>query len=68
MNMWKKMLKQNNFDLENEYKFRNPEAAKKMLAIHYINKVMVVNSDNTIVTSNANMFSKDFIKILNKLK
>ena len=62
------MLKQNHFDLDNEYKFRNPQIAKKMLAIHYINKVMVVSSDKTIVTSNANMFSHDFKNLLNQLE
>lgn len=62
------MLKQNNFDMEHEYKFRDPEAAKKILAIHYINKVMVVNSDKEIVTSNANIFNKDFKYILEELE
>jgi hypothetical protein len=68
LNMWQKMLKQNNFKMENEYKFRDPEAAKKILAIHYINKVMVVNSNKEIITSNANIFNKDFKAILNDLK
>jgi len=68
MNMWIKMLKQNKFKADNEYKFRDPEAAKKILAMQYINKVIVVNNDKTIITSKANIFSKDFIKILNTLK
>jgi hypothetical protein len=62
------MLSQNNFELNNEYKFRDPDAAKKILAIKYINKVMVVNSDKIIITSNANLFSNDFINLLNTLK
>jgi hypothetical protein len=66
--MWKKLVKQNNFDIENEYKFRNPDAAKKILALHYINKVMVVNNDKEIVTSNANIFDKEFKDILDKLE
>ena len=66
--MWQKILKQNNFKMEDEYKFRDPEAAKKILAIHYINKVMVVNSNKEIITSNANIFNKDFKAILNDLK
>jgi len=68
MNMWIKMLKQNKFKADNEYKFRDPEAAKKILAMKYINKVIVVNNDKTIITSKANIFSKDFIKILDTLK
>ena len=67
-NMWIRMLKQNKFKADNEFKFRDPEAAKKILAMQYINKVIVVNNDKTIVTSKANIFSKDFIKILNTLK
>ncbi|MCF6296161.1 MAG: peroxiredoxin family protein [Flavobacteriaceae bacterium] len=66
--VWKRLLKENNFAMDNEYRFRNPVAAKKILAINYIYKVMIVNKDKHIVASNANMFSKDFIKILNKLK
>ena len=68
LNIWVRMLKQNNCSLDKEYRFRNPKAAKKMLSLHYINKVMVVNSNKTIVTSNANIFSKDFKYILNELK
>jgi hypothetical protein len=67
-NIWQRMLSQNNFELNNEYKFRDPDAAKKILAIKYINKVMVVNSDKIIITSNANLFSNDFINLLNTLK
>ncbi len=68
LSLWKRMLKQNSFGFENEYRFRNPEAAKKMLAIQYINKVIVVNSDKTIVISNANMFDYDFKNLLDQLK
>jgi len=68
INIWIRMLKQNNFSLDNEYRFRNPEAAKKILSLHYINKVMVVNSNKIIVTSNANLFSRDFKYILKELK
>lgn len=68
INIWVRMLKQNNFSLDNEYRFRNPKAAKKMLAILYINKVMVVNSNKIIVTSNANLFNRDFKNILKELK
>jgi hypothetical protein len=67
-NMWRSVLKQNNITLENEYKFKDPEAAKKILAIHYINKVMVVNSSKEIVTSNANIFNTDIKYILDQLK
>jgi hypothetical protein len=65
--MWKRLLNQYNFPLEGEYRFRDPEAAKKILAIQYINKVMVIDKNNRIVSSNANMFSNDLKAILNDL-
>jgi len=67
LTMWKRLLYQNNFPLEGEYRFRDPDAAKKILAIHYINKVMVVDRNNLIITSNANMFSSDFKELLDFL-
>lgn len=68
LSSWKQLLGEYNFPLNNEYVFRDPEAATKMLAIHYINKVMVVDKNNTIIESNANMFGRDFKKLLNGLK
>jgi hypothetical protein len=65
--IWKRLLHQNNFSLKNEYRFRDPDAAKKILAIHYINKVMVVDRNNRIVVSNGNMFRSDFKELLNSL-
>ena len=62
--MWKRLLNQHNFPLEGEYRFRDAEAAKKILAIQYINKVMVVDENDIIITSNANMFSSDFKDLL----
>ena len=67
LTMWKRLLHQHNFPLEGEYRFRDPDAAKKILAIQYINKVMVVDKNNRIITSNANMFSRDFIELLDFL-
>ena len=66
--IWKRLILQNNFPLENEYRFRNPDFAKKVLAIHYINKVMVVDENKRIVSSNASLFSKDFKELLNQIE
>jgi len=63
----KKILLDKNFPLENEYIFRNPEAAKSTLALHYINRVIIVDENGNILKSNANLFSKDFGKILHKI-
>jgi hypothetical protein len=66
--VWKRLLKQNKCDLIQEYRFRNPQVAKKLLAIQYINKVIIVDRNNTIVSSNANMFDMDFNMLLQDLK
>lgn len=66
--VWKRLIKDNNFDFNYEYRFRDPKIAKKMLAIRYINKVIVLDRYNTIVSSNANLFNYDFSDILEELK
>ncbi|WP_347922033.1 hypothetical protein [Pontimicrobium sp. SW4] len=65
---WKQLLKQNNIDVSNEYRFRNPEIAKKQLAIQYIIKVIVVDRNDNIITSNANLFKSDFKDLLDEIK
>ena len=66
--IWKRLLKQNSIDVTNEYRFRNPEIAKKLLAIQYINKVIVVDRNDNIITSNANLFRTDFKNLLDEIK
>lgn len=65
---WKLVLKQNNIDTQNEYRFRNPEVAKKLLAIRYINKVIVVDRNDNIISSNANLFRTEFKYLLDEIK
>jgi len=65
---WKRMLKQNYLDLDQEYRFNNPQIGKKLLAIHYINKVIITDKNGFIVVPNANMFDYDFKNLLNKLE
>jgi hypothetical protein len=65
--VWKRLLRQHQFSTRDEYRFRDPEVAKKILAIHYINKVMIVDADGKILASNAMMFSNGFKDILDEL-
>ncbi len=58
--VWKRLLRRHKFASDNEYRFNTPEAAKKILAIHYINKVMVVDKEGVIVSSNADLFNNEF--------
>ena len=67
---WKDALKQYKFPRENEYRFANPEDAKKQLVISKLNKVMLINKDGTIVHANANMadhrFEEQLLGMLNQ--
>lgn len=65
---WQRLLNEHKFPLEYEYRFRNPHAAKKILAINYVNKVMVLDKDGKIVSSNASMFKRDFRTLLDTLQ
>ena len=53
-------LQESNFSLHNEYQFKNPEAAMHTLAIYPMNKVIIVDKNNVIVNSKANLFSRHF--------
>ncbi len=66
--VWKQMLRQYKFTTQNEYKFANASDAKRKLALNYINKVILVDENSTIINSNANMFNIYFEEELASLK
>ncbi len=66
--VWKRILKQHQFDYKQEYRFKNPQAARKLLAIQYVNKVFVIDANSTIIASNANIFDYSINKLLDKIK
>lgn len=57
---WSRLIGANKFMHEHEYMLRNPEVAKKTLALHNIYKVMIVDENGKIVSGNSNMFSTRF--------
>lgn len=57
---WTDTLKRNSFSFVNEYQFKNPEESMHTLAIYPMTKVIIVDKDNIIVNSNANLFSSNF--------
>ena len=65
--VWKRLIKENDFNFKYEYRFRDPNIAKKMLAIRYINKVIVLDNQDEIITSNGNLFNSDFVSVLDAL-
>ncbi|KJD34485.1 hypothetical protein PK35_01435 [Tamlana nanhaiensis] len=56
----KKMLANHNYSTQNEYTFSNPKQAKETLAIYPLTKTFIVDKNNTIVSSNSNLFSIKF--------
>ncbi len=57
---WDKTLKNNRFSEVNEFQFKNPDESMHMLAIYPMTKVIILDKNNIIVNSNANMFSSNF--------
>jgi hypothetical protein len=61
---WKETLNQYKFDLNNEFRFKNPKEALETLAVNYLYKVIIVNKKANIIHPNVNIFSDDFEMIL----
>lgn len=61
---WKNMIYGNQFKINNEYRFADPSYAKKRLAINYIKKVLVVDSEGIILNSTADLFDPSFELVL----
>ena len=57
---WTKLLKKNHYSLSNEYQFKKPEESMHTLAVYPMTKVIIIDKNNTIVNSNANLFSSNF--------
>lgn len=54
--LWRKMIKEYDYNFKNEYVFNNPNEAKHQLAIYPINKVMIIDKNAEIVNAHTNMF------------
>lgn len=61
---WKNMFFGNQFNINNEYRFADPSYAKKRLAINYIKKVLVVDSEGVILNATADLFDPSFELVL----
>ncbi|MCF7568044.1 peroxiredoxin family protein [Sabulilitoribacter arenilitoris] len=55
-----KALKRNRFSLKNQYLFKNPKQSKDDLAIYPMTKAFIVDKNQKIVNSKANIFEKNF--------
>lgn len=64
---WKSIINNYDFPTENEYKFKYPKKARKILAVNYLNKAIIVNEDGMILHPNVNIFKSDFKKMLGNM-
>tara|TARA_B100001057_G_C22870745_1_gene958717 strand:+ start:2634 stop:4085 length:1452 start_codon:yes stop_codon:yes gene_type:complete len=61
---WKSIINNYDFPTENEYKFKYPAKARKVLAVNYLNKAIIVNENGMILHPNVNIFKSDFTEML----
>lgn len=61
---WKSIISNYEFPTENEYKFKYPAKARKVLAVNYLNKAIIVNENGVILHPNVNIFKSDFSEML----
>ncbi|NRD23819.1 hypothetical protein HNV10_11230 [Winogradskyella litoriviva] len=64
---WKKIINNYNFNTINEYKFKNSKAARKILAVNYLNKSIIVDKNGIILHPNVNIFNSEFEETLEEL-
>ncbi len=57
---WIATLKEEKFNLKNEYIFENPKASKHKLAIYPLTKVILLDGENNIVNGHTNLFANNF--------
>ena len=64
---WKKIINDYDFPKENEYRFKYPTVARKVLAVNYANKAIIVNENAMILHPNVNIYKSDFAELLGNL-
>lgn len=65
---WKKTLENSEFDLTNEFIFKDLEQSRKILGINSINKVILVDKNLTIIHPNLNIFGSEIESYLAQLE
>ena len=64
---WKKIISNYDFSTTSEYKFKDSNKAKKILAVNYLNKAIIVDENGIILHPNVNIFKSDFSEKLEEL-
>ncbi len=64
---WKKIIGNYDFPTSNEYKFKDSEKARQILAVNYLNKAIIVDENGIILHPNLNIFNSEFSETLEEL-
>lgn len=64
---WRGIIDSYDFPKDKEYKFKSPNKARKVLAVNYLNKAIIVNKNAVILHPNVNIFKSDFAETLGNL-
>lgn len=57
---WKSILDRNDYSVDQEYQFKDPNEALDALAINSVNKSILIWKDSKIINANALIFSSEF--------
>ncbi|MEO6347101.1 MAG: hypothetical protein ABIO60_04240 [Aquaticitalea sp.] len=64
---WANTIKQYHFPIDNEYQLQDTADAMRKLVINSVNRSIFVDSDGTIINSNAMMFTSEFEEELERI-
>jgi hypothetical protein len=64
---WRNIIDSYNFPKDKEFRFKNPLKARKVLAVNYMNKAIIVDEDATILHPNVSIFKSNFAETLSHL-
>ena len=57
---WKKILHENDFPVEKEYQFKDPNEAQEALVISSVNRSILISKNSKIINPNALIFTSEF--------
>ncbi len=64
---WKKTLDEFKFSTLGEYQFKYPDEAKRTLVLNSVGKVIIIDKDKKIISTESNMFHPEFEEQLKQL-
>ncbi len=61
---WRTKVEQEKYDPKMEYQLENPVTSEKVFVLGNISKVIIIDTDKTILDGNNNMFNPEFEQLL----